>query len=360
MDLTTTYLGLKLAHPVVPSASPLSRNLDSIRRLEDAGAPAIVMYSLFEEQIENESQVLHHFLEYGVESFAEAARYFPDWRYYNVGPDEYLELVRAAKAATSIPIIASLNGISSGGWIEYARKIEQAGADALELNIYYIPTDPHVTGWHVEERYLDVLHAVRQTVKIPIALKLGPFFSSLANMALHFANAGANALVLFNRFYQPDFDLDLLEVVPHLVLSDSDELRLPLRWVAILYDRVPIELAISTGVHTHMDVLKGLMAGARVTMMTSELLRHGVQRIGEIVRDMRNWMEEHEYESVAQMQGSMSQKSVANPAAFERANYMKVLDAWRPDPAAVLPKSKLADPLPTVLPLRFKGERPNE
>ena len=360
MDLTTTYLGLKLAHPVVPSASPLSRNLDSIRRLEDAGAPAIVMYSLFEEQIENESQVLHHFLEYGVESFAEAARYFPDWRYYNVGPDEYLALVQAAKAATGIPIIASLNGISSGGWIEYARKIEQAGADALELNIYYIPTDPHVTGWHVEERYLDVLHAVRQAVKIPIALKLGPFFSSLANMALHFANAGANALVLFNRFYQPDFDLDLLEVVPHLVLSDSDELRLPLRWVAILYDRVPIELAISTGVHTHVDVLKGLMAGARVTMMTSELLRHGVQRIGEIVRDMRNWMEAHEYESVAQMQGSMSQKSVANPAAFERANYMKVLDAWRPDPAAVLPKSKLADPLPSVLPLQFKGRGPNK
>ena len=360
MDLTTTYLGLKLAHPVVPSASPLSRNLDSIRRLEDAGAPAIVMYSLFEEQIENESQVLHHFLEYGVESFAEAARYFPDWRYYNVGPDEYLALVQAAKAATNIPIIASLNGISSGGWIEYARRIEQAGADALELNIYYIPTDPHITGWHVEERYLDVLHAVRQAVKIPIALKLGPFFSSLANMALHFANAGANALVLFNRFYQPDFDLNLLEVVPHLVLSDSDELRLPLRWVAILYDRVPIELVISTGVHTHVDVLKGLMAGARVTMMTSELLRHGAQRIGEIVRDMRNWMEEHEYESVAQMQGSMSQKSVANPAAFERANYMKVLDAWRPDPAAVLPKSKLADPLPSVLPLQFKGRGPNK
>jgi dihydroorotate dehydrogenase (fumarate) len=342
MDLTTTYLGLKLAHPVMPSASPLTRNLDGIRRLEDAGAPAIVMHSLFEEQIENESQVLHHFLEYGVESFAEAIRYFPDWRYYNVGPNEYLSLIQAAKSAVDVPIIASLNGISTGGWIKYASLIEQAGADALELNIYYIPTDPHISGWRVEERYLDILHAVRQAVKIPIALKLSPFFSALANMALHAANAGANALVLFNRFYQPDFDLDSLEVTPHLVLSTSDELRLPLRWVAILYGRLPIELAISTGVHTHLDVLKGIMAGAQVTMMTSELLRNGVKRICEIIQDLRDWMAQHEYESISQMRGSMSQKAVANPSAFERANYLKALDSWRPDPAAVLPKSRSA------------------
>jgi dihydroorotate dehydrogenase (fumarate) len=344
----------------VPPASPLSRNLDSIRRLEDAGAPAIVMYSLFEEQIENESQLLHHFLEYGSESFVEALRYFPDWRYYNVGPDEYLELVRQAKQATNIPIIGSLNGTSAGGWVEHAKGIEQAGADALELNIYYIPTELHMTGWHVEERYLDVLHAVRQSVRIPVALKLSPFFSALANMAQHFANAGANALVLFNRFYQPDFDLDNLEVVPHLVLSDSDELRLPLRWVAILHKRVPIDLAISTGIHTHIDVLKGLMAGARVTMMASELLHNGLSRINEILLALREWMEQHEYESVAQMQGSMSQASVANPAAFERANYMKVLDSWRPDPAAVIPRSKAAESLPGSLPLRFGQRRPNE
>lgn len=364
MDLSTTYLGLRLAHPIVPSASPLSRNLDSIRRLEDAGAPAIVMYSLFEEQIENESHILHHYLEYGGESFAEVSRYFPDWRYYNVGPDEYLKLIQSAKRATHIPIIGSLNGVSAGGWIEYARKIEQAGADGLELNIYYIPTDPHVTGWHIEERYLDIVHAVRQSIHIPLAVKLSPFFSALPNMAHHLANAGANALVLFNRFYQPDFDLDRLDVVPHLVLSDSDELRLPLRWVAILYNRVPVELAISTGIHTHLDVLKGLMAGARVTMITSELLQHGIRRIGELVRDLRNWMEEHEYESVAQMQGSMSLIAVANPAAFERANYMKVLDSWRPDPAAVAPRTKAShpgsDPLPAPLPLRFKDRRPNE
>jgi dihydroorotate dehydrogenase (fumarate) len=350
IDLTTTYLGLKLAHPVIPSASPLTRNLDGIRRLEDACAPAIVMHSLFEEQIENESQVLHHFLEYGVESFAEAIRYFPDWRYYSVGPEEYLSLIQAAKAAVNVPIIASLNGISTGGWVKYASLIEQAGADALELNIYYIPTDPHISGWHVEERYLDILHAVRQAVNIPIALKLSPFFSALANMALHAANAGANALVLFNRFYQPDFDLEMLEVTPRLVLSTSDELRLPLRWVAILYDRLPIELAISTGVHTHLDVLKGIMAGAQVTMMTSELLQNGVTRICEIIQAMRDWMEQHEYESVTQMRGSLSQKAVANPTAFERANYMKVLDSWRPDPAAVPPKSKISftPPKPSV------------
>ena len=332
MDLTTTYMGMTLKHPIVPSASPLSETLDGIRQLEDAGAAAVVMYSLFEEQITLESQQLDHYLSYGVESFAEALSYFPDMETYHVGPDDYLNLIRRAKEAVDIPIIGSLNGVSAGGWVEYARKIEEAGADALELNIYYIPTNPDLTSAEVEQMYLDVVREVKQRISIPVAVKLGPYFSAFANMAKRLVEAGADALVLFNRFYQPDFDLENLEVVPHLVLSTSHELRLPLRWVAILYGRIPVDFAITSGVHTHEDVLKGLMAGAKVTMMASELLRNGVRRIGEILEDIKYWMEEHEYESVAQMQGSMSQINVAEPAAFERANYMKVLQSWHPDP----------------------------
>jgi dihydroorotate dehydrogenase (fumarate) len=279
---------------------------------------------------------LDHFLDYGAESFSEALSYFPDLGSYNVGPDEYLNLVSRAKAAVNIPVIGSLNGVSTGGWISYAKKIEQAGADALELNIYHIPTDPDQTGGEVEQMYVDVVGAVKQSVAIPVAVKLSPYFSATANVAKRLAAAGADALVLFNRFYQPDFDLEALEVVPHLVLSNSNELRLPLRWVAILYGRVPVDLAITTGVHTHEDVLKGLMAGAKVTMMTSELLHNGIHRMREILNDLVNWMEEYEYESVRQMQGSMSQKHVADPAAFERANYMRVLQSWRPDPAGQL------------------------
>lgn len=335
MDLTTTYMGLTLKHPVVPSASPLSQGLDQIRRLEDAGASVIVMYSLFEEQITAESHLLDHYLSYGAESFAEALSYYPEMETYNVGPQEYLDLIQRAKAAVDIPIIGSLNGVSSGGWIEYARHIEEAGADGLELNIYYIPTDPNMTGQEVEQMYVDVVRDVRQSVSIPVAVKVGPYFSAFANMAKRFHEAGADALVVFNRFYQPDFDLEHLEVVPNLVLSSSHELRLPLRWVAILYGRVPIDFAITSGVHTHEDVLKGLMAGARVMMMASELLRNGVERIGQVVEELRRWMEEHEYESVRQMQGSMSQQNVAEPAAFERANYMKVLQSWRPDPTGM-------------------------
>jgi len=330
MDLSTQYLGFPLKNPIVASASPLSRTLDGIRRLEDAGAAAVVMYSLFEEQINLESRQLDHYLSYGTESFAEALSYFPDLNHYNVGPDEYLKLISDAKAAVQIPIIGSLNGVSSGGWTYYAHKIEQAGADALELNIYYIPTDPHMSGATVEQMYLDVLRDVRATVKIPVAVKLSPFFSNTAYMARRLAEAGANGLVLFNRFYQPDFDLENLEVVPNLVLSGPYELRLPLRWVAILYGRIPVDLAISRGVHTYEDVLKGIMAGANVTMMASELLKNGLGRIGEILADMTHWMEEREYVSVNQMRGSMSQRNVAEPAAFERANYMKVLDAFRP------------------------------
>lgn len=337
MDLSTTYLGLTLKNPIVPSASPLSRSLDNIRRMEDEGAAAVVMYSLFEEQIASESRRLDHYLDYMAESFAEAKTFFPDLNHYNgVSPDEYLEHVRRAKGAVGIPVIASLNGISTGGWISYAQKMQQAGADALELNLYHIPTDLERSGAEVEQMYLDVVGAVKQSVTIPVAVKVSPYFSATGHMAKRLAAAGADALVLFNRFYQPDFDLEALEVTPHLVLSSSHELRLPLRWVAILYGRVAVDLAITTGVHTHEDVLKGLMAGAKVTMMTSELLHNGLQRIREILAGLVAWMEEHEYESVRQMQGSMSQQHVADPAAFERANYMKVLESWRPDPLGQL------------------------
>ncbi|GBC97415.1 Dihydroorotate dehydrogenase B (NAD(+)), catalytic subunit [bacterium HR16] len=288
----------------------------------------MVMYSLFEEQITRESQQLDYFLTHGTESYAEALSYFPDLGEYNVGPDEYLNLIRKAKERVNIPVIGSLNGVSAGGWVKYTRMIQEAGADALELNVYYLPTDPDLPGTEVEQMTVDVVKAVRQEVSIPLAVKMGPFFSSIPNMAKRLAEAGANALVLFNRFYQPDIDIENLEVTPHLVLSDSDELRLPLRWTAILYGRVPVDLAITTGVHTYQDVLKGLMAGAKVTMMASELLQNGMERIGQILDEMRAWMEEHEYTSVRQMIGSVSQKNVKEPAAFERANYMKVLDSY--------------------------------
>lgn len=340
IDLSTTYMGLQLKHPIVPSASPLSNSLDRIKRLEDAGAPAVNMYSLFEEQIEEESQILDHYLNYGTETFAEALNYFPDMAHYNVGPDEYLNLIHQAKQAVSIPIIGSLNGVSDGGWTAYAKEIEQAGADALELNIYYIATDLNATSAEVEQRYIDALVRVKHAVNIPVAIKVSPFFSAMGNMARRLCEAGANALVLFNRFYQPDFDLENLEVAPHLVLSDSDEMRLPLRWTAILYGRVKCNLGITTGVHSHEDAIKGIMAGAHVTFMASELLHHGVGRIGEVVSSLRDWMEQHEYVSVAQMRGSMSQQSVTQPAAFERANYMKVLQDWRPDPGIVASKSR--------------------
>lgn len=328
MDLSTTYMGLKLRNPLVASSSPLSHKVGSIRRLEEAGIGVVVMYSLFEEQINLESQQLDYFLTHGTESYTEALSYFPDLEHYNVGPDEYLNLIRKAKEAVSIPIIGSLNGVSAGGWVKYAKMIEQAGADALELNVYYLPTDPDTPGTEVEQTTWDVVKAVRAEVSIPLAVKIGPFYSSIPNMAKRLAEAGANALVLFNRFYQPDIDIEYLEVTPHLVLSDSDEMRLPLRWTAILYGRVPVDLAITTGVHTYRDVLKGLMAGAKVTMMASELLENGLGRIGQILQEMQRWMEEHEYSSVQQMIGSVSQKNVKEPTAFERANYMKVLSSY--------------------------------
>jgi dihydroorotate dehydrogenase (fumarate) len=335
MDTTTTYLGLTLKNPIVASASPISHTLDGIRRLEDADAAAVVMYSLFEEQIIHESRQLDHYLTYGTDSFAEALSYFPEMETYNTGPEEYLQLIRRAKETVDIPVIASLNGVSSGGWTRYARLMQEAGADALELNIYYIPTDPHLTGAQVEQMYVDVVREVRHSVSIPLAVKIGPYFSSTANMALRLAEAGADGLVLFNRFYQPDLDLQMLEVVPSLQLSTSYEMRLPLHWVAILYGRISVDLAITTGVHNHVDVLKAMMAGANVAMMTSELLQNGVARIREILAEMEAWMDEYEYVSVAQMRGSMSQRNVAEPAAFERANYMKTLHSFRPDPTGM-------------------------
>lgn len=328
MDFSTTYMGLTLRNPLVASSSPLSHKVDSICRLQEAGIGAVTMYSLFEEQINLESQQLDYFLTHGTETYAEALSYFPDLGDYNIGPDEYLNLIRRAKEAVDIPIIGSLNGTSSGGWVRYARMIQEAGADGLELNIYYLPTDPDVLGTEVERMTVDVVKAVRAEVSIPLAVKIGPFFSSIPNMAKQLAEAGANALVLFNRFYQPDIDIENLEVAPHLVLSNSYELRLPLRWTAILYGRVAADLAITSGVHTYQDVLKGLMAGAKVTMMASELLENGLERIEQILQEMQAWMEEHEYSSVRQMVGSVSQKNVAQPTAFERANYMKVLDSY--------------------------------
>jgi dihydroorotate dehydrogenase (fumarate) len=329
MDLSTSYLGLTLKNPIVPSASPLSRSLDTMKRLEDAGASAIVLYSLFEEQIEHESAELNHYLRYGTESFAEALSYFPHTEEYSLGPDEYVEHVRKAKEALRIPVIGSINGISTGGWIEYARKIQQAGADALELNVYYIPTDPRLTGGEVDQRYLQVLKAVKGAVTIPVAMKLSPFFSSLAGLAQQLVAARADGLVLFNRFYQPDIDLEHLEVKPEVTLSDPSSIRLPLRWIAILHGRVKASLAATSGIHSAEDVLKLLMAGADVTMMCSALLKHGPAHIRRVLTDMEQWMAQHEYESVRQMKGSMSQKSVADPSAFERANYMKALTQYK-------------------------------
>lgn len=329
-DLSTTYLGMKLNSPLVASASPLSKTVDQVRRLEDAGAGAIVLYSLFEEQITHESLALDYYLNVGAHSYAEAISYFPDLTSYNMGPGPYLDHLAKAKRAVRIPVIGSLNGVSSGGWIEYARKIQDAGADALELNIYYVPADPTISGAELESAYVGLVRDICEEVTIPVAVKLSPFFTSLPHVAARFVEAGARGLVLFNRFYQPDFDLDALEVVPHLDLSTSHELRLPLRWIAILRGRVPADLALTSGVHSATDAIKAVMAGASVAMLASELLARGVERMRDILTDMRTWLEEHEYASVRQMCGSMSQLAVAEPAAFERAQYMKVLASYTP------------------------------
>jgi dihydroorotate dehydrogenase (fumarate) len=328
IDLSTRYLGLSLANPLVASSSPLCESVDNIRAMEDAGAAAVVLHSLFEEQLEVESTHLDRYLTHGGESYAEALDYFPDLTGYNLGPDGYLEHVRRAKEAVDIPIIGSLNGVSTGGWTDFAKQIEQAGADALELNVYYVPTDPLLTGVQVEQMYADLVRDVRASVTIPVAVKLGHAFTALANVARHLDLAGANGLVLFNRFYLPDFDLERLEVTPRLTLSSPYELLIRLHWVAILYSHVKADLAVTGGVHGSAQVLKAMMAGARVAMMTSALLQNGIAYLTRVRADVAEWMETHEYESIAQMQGSMSYRSVAEPAAFERANYMKVLSSY--------------------------------
>lgn len=329
IDLSTKYMNLDLKNPLVASPSPLCEDIDNIRQMEDSGVAAVVLHSLFEEQINYESQELDYYITRGTESFAEALTYFPDLGDYKLTPDEYLEHIRKAKQAVDIPIVGSLNGVSTGGWIKYAKLIEKARADALELNIYYISTNPDMTSEQVDQMYVDLVRDVKETVSIPVAVKLSPFFSSMSNIARRLEQTGANALVLFNRFYQPDLDLESLEVTPNLVLSSSDELRLRLRWVAILYEQIQADMAVTGGVHTAEDAVKTMMVGAKVAMMTSALLKNGIQHTETVLSNLTSWMEEHEYESISQIQGVMSQESVAEPASFERANYMKVLGSYK-------------------------------
>ena len=331
MDLSTTYLGLKLRSPLVPSAAaPLTEEIDNIKRMEDAGAAAVVLHSLFEEQLRIERLNLHHAMTSGTESFAEALTYFPEPESFKVGPEMYLSHIQKAKAAVNIPIIASLNGSSVGGWTDYAKQMQQAGADAIELNIYYIAADPELSSAQVEQTYLDILKAVKSAVTIPVAVKLSPFFSNLANFAKRLDAAGANGLVLFNRFYQPDIHLETLEVEPNILLSTPMAMRLPLRWVAILAGRIKADLAATSGIHRATDVIKMLMVGASVTELCSVLLRHGITRISAIEREMIEWMQQHEYESVKQLQGSLSQINCPHPGAYERAQYMKAISSYQP------------------------------
>ena len=325
IDLSTHYLGMKLRTPLVPSASPLSQEIGTIRRLEDDGASAVVLYSLFEEQLRQEMVELDHHLSAATESFPESLSFFPHASEFRLGPEGYLEHIRKAKEAVEIPVIASLNGATVSGWAKFAKEIEEAGADALECNIYYVPTDTELKGADVEQLYVDIVWAVKSAVSIPVAVKLSPFFSNLANMAKRLDDAGADGLVLFNRFYQPDIDLDELEVRPNVLLSTAQALRLPLTWIGILYGRLQASLAASSGVHEPQDAIKLLMVGANVTMLCSSLLRNGVNHIRHLERGITEWMEQHEYESVHQMQGSMSQKRCPDPSAFERAQYMRAV-----------------------------------
>lgn len=331
MNLTTNYMGLTLRSPLVPSAAaPLTENIDNVKRMEDAGAGAVVLHSLFEEQIHKERYELHHHLTYGTDSFAEALTYFPEPEIFHVGTDEYLNHIRKAKEMVNIPIIASLNGATVGGWTEYAQQIEQAGADGLELNIYYVPTDIEMTGTQVEQNYIDILRTVKSAVNIPVAVKLSPYFSNMANMAKRLEAAGADALVCFNRFYQPDIDIDELEVRPNLILSSPQDMRLPMRWIAILYDRIHLDFAATGGIHKGQDVIKMLMVGAKISQICSVLLRHGIDHIRVIEQELIGWMAEHEYHSIQQMIGSMSQINCPDESAFERAQYLKSIQTYRP------------------------------
>ena len=330
MDLTTTYLGMKLRSPLVMSASQaLSEEIDNVRRAEDAGAAAVVLYSLFEEQLRMEARELDHHMTAGTESFAESLTYFPEPSEFHLGPEGYLKHIQQAKKAVKIPVIASLNGMSLGGWTDFAKQIEQAGADALELNIYYVPADLNLSSAEVEKTYLDILKAVKSVIKIPAAIKLSAQFSSIGNMAKRLDDAGANGLVLFNRFYQPDIDLDALEVTPKVLLSTPQAMRLPLRWIAILHGRIKADLAGTSGIHTGEDAIKMLMVGANVTMLCSALLKNGIGHLRTVEQEMRNWMEKHEYESVSQMRGSMSQIKCGDPTAFERAQYIRAVTTYK-------------------------------
>ena len=329
MDLSTKYLGMTLKSPLVASASPLSEDVNNIKKLEEAGVGAVVLHSLFEEQIRLEQEEYNYHTTQGTESFAESLSYFPEVEDYKLGPELYLDHIRKAKAAVDIPIIASLNGSTLGGWTQYAKEMEQARADAIELNIYFIQTDIDLPGSEVEKQYVEILKAVKSVVKIPVALKLSPYFSNFANMAKQFDDTGADALVLFNRFYQPDIDLEEFEVTPNLMLSQSSAMRLPMRWIAILRDRIKADLAATSGIHTGTDVIKMLLVGANVTMLCSALLKHGINHVKNIEDHMKQWMRENDYSSVTELQGSMSQKKTTNPGSFERAQYMKAITKYQ-------------------------------
>jgi dihydroorotate dehydrogenase (fumarate) len=332
MNLTTNYLGLELRSPLIPSAAaPLTENIDNLKRMEDAGAGAVVLHSLFEEQIRQERFELQHHFTNAIDSFAESLTYFPEPEIFHVGTQEYLNHISNAKDMVDIPIIASLNGSTVGGWVKYAKEIELAGADALELNVYYVPTDMEMSGVQIEQNYIDILQAVKSEIRIPIAIKLSPFFSNMANMAKQLTEAGADGLVLFNRFYQPDINIEELEVQPNVLLSTPQAMRLPLRWIAILYGRLEVDFAATSGIQKGQDAIKMLMVGANVTMLCSVLLRHGIEHISVIEQEMIHWMEEHEYESVKQMQGSMSQLNCPDESAFERAQYMKAVNSYKPE-----------------------------
>ncbi len=329
MDLTTSYLGMNLRSPLVVSASPLSEDIKNIKKMEDAGASAVVLHSLFEEQLALEQKELYYHTESSQHISAEAMSYFPEADEYRLGPDEYLNHIRKAKETVNIPIIASLNGSTNGGWIDYAKKMQEAGADALELNIYSIPTNMDLPATALEQMYVDIVKHVKSAVTIPVSLKLSPFFTNMANVAQKLDDAGVNGLVLFNRFYQPDVDLDELEIKPQVQLSHPNAARLPMRWIAILKGKIRADLAATSGIHSAFDVLKMLMVGANVTMLCSTLLKNGIPHLIQIEKDMIEWMQEKEYESVKQMLGSMSQMRIPDPTAFERANYMKALTSYK-------------------------------
>lgn len=324
-NLKTNYLGLELKTPLVASASALSKKLENIKLMEEVGLGAVVLYSLFEEEIMHDSLALDHFLNLGTESWPEAITHFPELSSYNTGPENYLKLIASAKEAVNIPIIGSLNGLSTGGWIKYAKMIEEAGADALELNLYFVPTDPNLTSTEIEDAHIALIADIRKSIHIPLAVKLSPFYTSLPNFTARAVAAGAKGLVLFNRFYQPDLDLTELEVVPTLELSDSSDLLLPTRWIAILFDQIRADFALTSGVHTVEDMVKAIMAGASVAMTASELIENGIVRAKVLLAEFAQWMDDYDYQSLQQMRGALSQRSVAAPTAFERANYMKAL-----------------------------------